>query len=409
MNVLIFSSRSPYSEIEGFSGIGGAEVSLRLIAEKLAERGHNVYFLSKSKRSSKKKRIKKVNTHHYNFIRIPKIHKWLLSIKKINEELILLQMRRKIKKTVIKDDIDIIHCYATYPDAYVAAKVGKELNVPVVQRVAGKYWRYLLERRSKLENKIKYAFNNITYFLPNSVYIQDELKKFLVSNHIMADAKITILDIGTDIEKLSRASKIPPDISEINNNTVICVESFKPYQKRQDILIRALSILSKHNPDIKAIFIGEGKTKEKMISLSRELGVEKFVKFVGKLPHNKVLSLIKAARILVHPTEFEGLSKVIIEAMALSKPIIASEVPAIIEYIADKKNGFLAKNTPQDFADKINLLLKNEILCHNIGKEGKNYAERHFDSNINILKFENLFMQLIKDKKDKLGLKESTL
>jgi len=399
MNILIFSSKSPYSEIEKFSAIGGAEVSLRLIAEKFAERGHNVYFLSKSKRSSKKKRIKNVNTHHYNFIRIPKIHKRLLLIKKINEELNLLQIKRKIKKTAIKNDIDIIHCYATYPDAYIAAKVGKELNIPVVQRMAGKYWLYLLEKRSELENKIKYAFNNITYFLPISAYVQDELKKFLISNHIMAEAKITVLEIGTEIEKLTMPSKTPPDISEINNNTIICVESFKPYAKRQDILIRALSILSHHNPDIKAIFIGDGKTKEKMISLSKKLGVEKFVKFVGTLPHNEVLALIKAAKILAHPTEYEGLSKVIVEAMALGKPIIASEVPAITEYIVDKKNGLLAKNIPQDFVDKINLLLKNESLYKRISKESRKYAERYFDSNINILKFENLFLGLIKNKK----------
>ena len=76
MNILFFSSNSPYSEIGSLKGqTGGAEINLRVIAEELAKLNHNVYYYSIKKGIPIKKNINGVYTCHLPYIYMPLVHK----------------------------------------------------------------------------------------------------------------------------------------------------------------------------------------------------------------------------------------------------------------------------------------------------------------------------------------------
>lgn len=82
------------------------------------------------------------------------------------------------------------------------------------------------------------------------------------------------------------------------------------------------------------------------------------VYFLGNIPNAGRYNLI--ADLFILPSNYEGLPMVILEAMSVGKPIVASNVGGISEIVVNGKNGYVVENTPQAFAEKISCILENE-------------------------------------------------
>ena len=400
MNILFYTSNSPYSEITSHNKqCGGAEINLRLIAEKFVEMNHNTYYLSVNKRVPIIRDINGVKTYHFPDYYIPVIHKFIPSLGKINDKLIEYQRKKHMRKIIKKEKIDLIHTYSTYPDTFISTVVAKKLNILVIQRIAGRAWYNLLKSKPYLREKIEWTFNNVNMLLFISDFIKDITFKYLHQNGMNVSTPYDVMDIGIDFKKLNDI-EIGKTIKEYNlsneKNIILCVESFKNFSKRQDILIRAIQIISQVNRDFIVVFIGGGNTLKNMKKLSNELGVQHKIRFLGTVPHNDVLSIMSVAKIVVHPTDFEGYSTVIREALALGKAVLCSNIKPLNEFIEDGYNGILANNNPQDFADKLIYLLQNENIRKKIEINAAEFANKHYKCANNIRIYEKLFLDKIK-------------
>ena len=84
---------------------------------------------------------------------------------------------------------------------------------------------------------------------------------------------------------------------------------------------------------------------------------------------------------LVVPSLSEGLPRVILEAQALSKPVIASRVGGIPEIIKDGENGFLVNpGDADDLAEKLRILLSDKKLAIEMGKRGREIIQEKFSN-----------------------------
>lgn len=106
-------------------------------------------------------------------------------------------------------------------------------------------------------------------------------------------------------------------------------------------LLRAFHAVAQRIPGAHLDLVGDGPLRREIEALARELGIESAVKFHGALSEAETLARIAAADILVLPSFMEGLPLVIIEAMALGKPVIASGVAGIPELVRNGANGIL--------------------------------------------------------------------
>ena len=403
MKILLFSSNSPYREIiPNSKSIGGAEINLRLIAEELAYLGNKVYYYSNKKGLSIKRNINDVSTYHVHIYYIPFLHKYLSFIRKFNEKFIILQQKKHIETIIKNKKIDLIHTYSTYPDTFAAVNIAKKYNIPVVQRIVGRAWYNLLKNNKKLKEKIKWTFKNVDLLL----FISDFIKKQTFTYFDEFDFKINtacaIADIGINFNQLKKINikklKSKYNLSDFED-VILCVASFKYYSKRQDILIKSVPNLIKKFDNLRIIFLGEGPTLTDMRKIANDLKVSNKISFLGTVPHLDALAMISYAKVIAHPTDFEGYSNILKETLALGKPLVISDIPPLNGFITDGYNGILVENNSKMFSEKIIYLLDNDKIRESIENNAYKYAKDLFDSKKNILIYKKIFLDLISNKK----------
>ena len=148
-----------------------------------------------------------------------------------------------------------------------------------------------------------------------------------------------------------------------------------------DVLIKAFSKIENEFPDFKLIIIGDGKEKENLKNISSNLKIQNKIEFKGKLSLKETKDVIKNCYCLVLSSLSEGLPRVLMEAMALEKSVIASDVGGIPELIKDNENGFLfEKSNSDELVKKLRVLLNNRDLAIRMGQKGKKIIENKFSN-----------------------------
>lgn len=135
---------------------------------------------------------------------------------------------------------------------------------------------------------------------------------------------VTIFN-GVDIMSFRKA--LPAEDIRMDGCIIVTMVAGFRYQKDQETLIRAFSLLPRGK--YKLCLVGDGKRKSVLENLTEELGLQKDVRFLGI--RNDVPQVLKASDIIVMSSHFEGLSLSNIEGMSVDKPFIASDVDGLHE------------------------------------------------------------------------------
>jgi len=146
-------------------------------------------------------------------------------------------------------------------------------------------------------------------------------------------------------------------------------------------LIKAFSKVKQEFPQFKLVIIGKGSEKENLESEIRSLNIEDKVKFKGRLSLEETKNIMKNCYCLVLPSLSEGLGRVLMESMALGKPVVASRVGGIPDLIKDNENGFLfEKGNSNELAEKLRILLNNRNLTIKMGQKGREFVRVNFSN-----------------------------
>ena len=150
-------------------------------------------------------------------------------------------------------------------------------------------------------------------------------------------------------------------------------------------------------PIIKFLIVGDGPLKAELEKLSNGLNIRQNCIFTGF--RQDIPDILSAIDMLVMSSLYEGMPMVILEAMAASKPVIASKVGGIPEMVRDGETGILVPPKDVDaLAEKIIVLLKNKDKARQMGLAGRRRVEEEFDVNIMVRKTEEVYQELIREK-----------
>lgn len=168
---------------------------------------------------------------------------------------------------------------------------------------------------------------------------------------------------------------------DIFSENFILFVGFLSAVKNVDTLIDAFAKIKKEFPSFKLVIVGEGLIKKDLQLKVKNLSLDKEIEFKGRLSLKNTKEIMKRCYCLVLPSFSEGLGRVLMEAMALGKPVIGSNVVGIPDLIKDGENGFLfdPKNA-QQLTEKLIVLLRNKELAVKMGKEGKRFIENNFSN-----------------------------
>lgn len=179
-----------------------------------------------------------------------------------------------------------------------------------------------------------------------------------------------------------------------------CVGRIKFVRKGQEFLVQAVSLLKQRGQQVKALIVGAPFPGNEMHlarlqDLVRELGVEDCVVFTGELPDARpayaamnVLALTSA-----QPEPFGG---VVMEAMAMELPVIATNIGGSIDQVVEGVTGLLVPPAePGALADAIEKLMNDPGLCRRMGSAAMKRIEQHFTLAEMTGKMERLFEGVI--------------
>lgn len=372
-----FSTLTPYALkkilfVTSFAGkeYGGAEISTRLLLDKLIECGYDVQALT---------------TRKVNF------DKSLVSITsrvEIPKQMLMLGNRnidyffsRKIKKQLIKIKPNIIHVQDTYilPAVIMA---NKQLKIPCVATIRNSIldssWDLMfpaiissiLKRRNK---KIIQALHNVNCIIAVSQYIKSEL-----------------IERGISSRKIFPVYNLPPSfngvIAKPQTRDCSVVHLFAPGFligfKGFFVLIKAMNKVIESGVKIDLTIAGDGPDRRALELLTKDLRLVPYIKFTGKLTFEALFDFYSNCDIVVIPSIFpEPFGRVALEAMFFGKPIVASRVGGIPELIKDKQTGLLVSpGVPEELAQAILILVKDPKLRESMGKSGKLVSDTEFSS-----------------------------
>ena len=241
-----------------------------------------------------------------------------------------------------KNKYDVIHTHNTAPQLFLAIL---SLICPATL-VTTEHNTSNRRRNWKFYKAIdRWMYSRYKRVISISDAAENNLKNYLGCKG-QAD-KFQIIYNGVDVEKFAsvQAAHNRPDEKVI----VTMVAGFR-YQKDQDTLIKAFSLLPKDNYEL--WLVGDGERRSELEALVKSEGVNDVVKFWGI--REDVPSILKSSDIIVMSSHFEGLSLSNIEGMSVGKPFIASDVDGLHEITEGA--GLLF--THGDFTQLANLIIE---------------------------------------------------
>ena len=158
-----------------------------------------------------------------------------------------------------------------------------------------------------------------------------------------------------------------------------------------------LKALAKTNPNIHLDIAGEGWIKSKMEKLAKKIGLNERITWHGWCNKDKLETLYQQCLAVVFPSLWpEPAGLVTLEAYAHYRPIIASSIGGIPEYVQNSKTGILiTPNHIQNLADAINELATNYHKSRLMGEEGQQWFQQEFSLDLHIHKLEKIYSQTI--------------
>jgi len=300
-----------------------------------------------------------------------------------------IQAIRKIRNIIRTENIKLIHCNASGGITTVSAIAARAEHIPFI-------WHVRTNETAPLSDALNAALSNIIIVISKSVR-----KRFFAMPNIMK--KIVMIYNGVNIAAFDRGympHKTRKTIGLSQGSFVITtVGRFHPI-KGFKYLIRAAQIVSDSTANVEFVIVGmnvheNNNYLQHLKALAKSLGIEKKIKFLAH--RNDIPSILAASDLFVLPSPNEAFGRVIIEAMACRRPIIAVNRGGPKEIIEDLSTGILIKpRSAKDLAEKIMLLISNTKLRQNIAINGYHKAVKDFNIFSHSAKIEKLYESLIK-------------
>lgn len=168
-------------------------------------------------------------------------------------------------------------------------------------------------------------------------------------------------------------------------------------RKGYSILLQAASQVLQVGPNVKFVIVGSGEEKysQSLYDLSKDLGITENIIFTGY--REDISQIMKILDIVVLPsTHPEGFSRLLLEAMASSKPVVASRIGGNPEAVEDGRTGLIVPPGDVDSLAKALLqLVQNKELRQSMGHAGRQRVKEQFSIEINVSKIESIYEELL--------------
>ncbi|BFH61826.1 N-acetyl-alpha-D-glucosaminyl L-malate synthase BshA [Paenibacillus azoreducens] len=364
-----------------YPSLGGSGVVATELGKLLAEKGHQVHFITHSipfrlgGTFDKNIFYHEVEVSDYYVFRYPPYD---------------MSLATKMAQVAKIQELDILHVHYAVPHA-VCAFLAKQMvgdQLKVVTTLHGTDITVLAQDES-LKDLIRLAINESDAVTAVSQDLINETRDVL---DITRDIDLTYNFVDKRIYYPRDTTSLRNDFAEPNEKIVMHISNFRPVKRVGDVV----DIFAKVNEKIpsKLLFVGEGPDLPKVQCRIRELGLQDKVFFLGK--QDEIAQVISLADVLLLPSEKESFGLVALEAMACGVPTVGSTAGGIPELVVHGETGFLAPvGDTKRMADYTIQLLSNEALAATFREACLKRACRDFCDGLITNKYEQIYNRVL--------------
>ncbi|CAG7648811.1 N-acetyl-alpha-D-glucosaminyl L-malate synthase BshA [Paenibacillus allorhizosphaerae] len=306
--------------------LGGSGVVATELGKLLAEKGHEVHFITHSMPFRLGKFDKNISYHEvevndYYVFKYPPYD---------------LSLASKLAQVAKLEELDLLHVHYAIPHA-VCALLAKQMVGPQLKVVTTLHGTDItvLAQDESLSDLISYAIDESDAVTAVSQDLIEETRRLL---GITKPIDLAYNFVDKRVYYPREVSELRKEFAHPDEKILIHISNFRPVKRVTDV-VEIFDQVRKEVPS-RLLFVGEGPELSKVLCKVKELGILDRVTFCGK--QDDVAQLLSLGDLMLLPSEKESFGLVALEAMACGVPTIASDAGGIPELITHGETGFLA-------------------------------------------------------------------
>lgn len=277
----------------------------------------------------------------------------------------------QIRQLLAKYDVDILHPHGYKADlyAYAVALLSRVSLLATSHNWPNKKWS--MRAYAALDRLTLRRFDRVVAV---SAPVRDKLLRWGSPRH-----KIALIPNGIEVEHFRGAEPtLKKEIGRSDHAIVGFVGRFTR-DKGGALLLGAAQQVLRVCPKTYFAMIGDGPSREEWQRLARQVGVADNVIFTGI--RNDMPGVYASLDVLVLPSLVESMPMCLLEAMAAAKPVVATRVGAVGDFVTHEKTGLLlAPGDQNGLAESIIRLLDDREFAHRLGETGRAHAAEDFSA-----------------------------
>jgi glycosyltransferase involved in cell wall biosynthesis len=278
-------------------------------------------------------------------------------------------------------DYDLVHVHTPFVAHYAGVALARRLSLPVVESyhtffeqyldkyvplIPGAWMRYVARHFSAAQ------CNDVDALVVPSLAMLEVLQRYGVATP--AEVVPTGIELGQfdggNGERFRRERALDP------SRPLLLYVGRLAFEKNCDFLLRMLPKVRVQVPDVLLLIVGEGPARRQLERLSRQLGIEDNVRFIGYLQRDGSLEdCYAAADVFVFASRTETQGLVLLESMAIGTPVVSTAVMGTREVLQAGHGCLIADEDEVDFAEKTVRVLADPALRAALSTAGKDYVQ----------------------------------
>ena len=365
---------------------GGSGVLATCLGDKLADKGHQVHFISYSQ--PVRLPLFKENLYYHEVC----IQEYPLFL----HQPYVLALSSKLLEVVLEHRLDVLHVHYAIPHAYAAYMAKMMLAehgvyMPIVTTLHGTDIT-LVGKHPSYKPTVSFSINHSDVVTA----VSESLKRDTLSIFdVKQDIQVVHNFICMSEEELAITNCDRSSIAKNRERIISHVSNFRKVKRIKDVIRIFHGILEKI-PSI-LVLVGEGPEKEKAEQLAKELGVYDKIRFLGNTV--ELNSIYCYSDLFLLPSEKESFGLAALEAMAFETPVISSNTGGLPEVNKHGFSGYLSDVGGIKSMVEYSLnILENKEQLHNFKQNAKKHSGQFTATKI-IPKYEKIYERCLENVK----------
>ncbi len=357
--------------------INGVSTSVYMLKKALEKKGHQVFVVTLNN-----------ETFHYKFdedntvIRIPGLPIGIYDYRVTSVYPI------RAMNIIRKWKLDVIHSHTEFSVGTFARFVARQFNIPLVHTYHTLYEDYIYYiTKGYFDKPSKKIVEYLTHFYcdttANELIVPTKKIYDLFKEKYNVEKNIYIIPTGIEIDRFYAENIKEEDVDEVRKKIGISKNDFNiifvgriAQEKNIELLLNGQKLINEKNKKINLIIIGDGPDMDNYKSMSKSLGIDNNVFFVGKVPWEDIPKYYRAANVFATASTSETQGLTVIEAMAASIAPICIDDESFRNTVVDGLNGRIFK-TKTEYVEIVLELSKNKNKLGLLQKQARLNAEVH--------------------------------